>query len=181
MSNKIKVSVTAATVISILGLGFTAGYEGFRSKPYPDVGGVPTVAYGNTVHPDGRKVKLTDAPVSQKQGMEYLKIHYSKDAKIFNSSLKGISLSQDEYDLYADFTYQFGTGAWSGSSMLKNLKAGKYVSACNALVGWRFSRIMKNGKLVKSDCRLPENWGPKGCKGVWVRQEARIKKCLNAN
>ncbi len=181
MSNKTKVAVTAATVISIFGLGFTAGYEGFRSKPYPDVGGVPTVAFGNTKHPDGRKVKLSDPPVSKKQGVEYLKIHYSKDAKIFNTSLKGVSLSQDEYDLYADFAYQFGTGAWSSSSMLKNLKLGKYVAACNSLVNYRFSRIKKNGNWIKSDCRLPENWGPNGCKGVWVRQDARIRKCLGAN
>ncbi|MCU4483919.1 glycoside hydrolase family protein [Acinetobacter ursingii] len=173
MSNKTKYLVTLVTAISAGGVLFTTGYEGWSSKPYPDTGNVISQGFGSTVKPDGSKIKMSDAPITKKQGIEYLAAHYSKDAKFFNKTLAGIKLSQDEYDLYADFAYQFGTGAWSSSSMLKNLKAGKYVQACKSLEAWRFSRV----KGVKVDCRLKGS----GCAGVWNRQKARIDKCLGAN
>ncbi|RWY04518.1 lysozyme, partial [Pseudomonas aeruginosa] len=28
------------------------------------------------------------------------------------------------------------------------------------------------------DCSLPKNWGPKGCKGVWTRQQERHAQCI---
>ncbi len=170
--SKTKYTVTALTIISLGGVAFTAGYEGFRANPYYDTGKVVTIGYGSTVKPDGSKVKITDPPIDKKTGMEYLRIHMNKDAQRFNKSLQGVKLSQDEYDLYMDFTYQFGTGAWSGSSMLRYLKAGKYVQACKSLEPWRFSRV----KGVKVDCRIN-----RGCTGVWTRQKARIDKCLGAN
>lgn len=172
MSNKTKIIVTMVSVISAGGVLFTTGYEGWSSKPYPDTGKVITQGFGSTKKPNGQSITMSDKPITKKQGIEYLTAHYNRDAKIFNKSLQGVKLSQDEYDLYADFTYQFGTGAWSGSSMLKNLKAGKHVQACKSLEAWRFSRV--NGKKV--DCRIN-----RGCRGVWVRQQARINKCLETN
>ena len=173
MSNKIKYAVVLGSAISAAGVLFTTGYEGWSSKPYHDTGKVVSQGFGSTVKPDGTKIKMTDAPITKKQGIEYLTAHYSKDAKIFNKTLQGVKLSQDEYDLYADFTYQFGAGAWASSTILKNLKSGKYIQACKSLEAWRFSRV--NG--VKVDCRLKGS----GCAGVWNRQKARIDKCLGAN
>lgn len=115
------------------------------------------------------KVKTTDPKITYKQATEYLKIHMAKDAKTFNKSLAGIALSQDEYDLYMDFTYQFGTGAWSGSSMLRNLKQSKYKAACDSLLKWKY--------VAKRDCSIRSN----NCYGVWVRQVERHSKCIGAN
>ncbi|WP_111894280.1 glycoside hydrolase family protein [Acinetobacter sp. MB5] len=172
MSNKTKIAVLLTSMVSSGGVLWTSGYEGWRSKPYYDTGRVVTQGFGSTVKPDGSKIKITDKPITQKQGLEYLKVHMAKDAKVFNKSLSGVKLSQNEYDVYMDFTYQFGTGAWSSSKMLANLKQGKYVQACKSLEAWRFSRVQ--GKKV--DCRIN-----RGCAGVWNRQHARMQKCLGAN
>lgn len=173
MSNKTKIAVTMATVISLAGVVFTQSQEGTVLKPYYDSGNVATIGTGTTVYPNGQKVKITDLPITMKQATEYLKFHMNKDAKIFNKTLIGIPLSQTEYNLYMDFTYQFGTGAWSQSSMLKNLKAGKYVNACKSLEAWRKVRI--RGEL--RDCRIRSS----NCYGVWKRQALRIEKCMGVN
>lgn len=172
MSNKTKFAVLLSSAIGSSGVLFTTGYEGWSAKPYHDTGKVVTQGFGSTIKPDGSTIKMTDEPITKKQGIEYLKAHYVRDAKVFNKTLSGVKLSQDEYDVYADFSYQFGPNAWSSSAMLKNLKHGKYIQACKSLEAWRFSRVGRK----KVDCRLKGS----GCAGVWNRQKARISKCLGA-
>ncbi|MGS0705063.1 lysozyme [Acinetobacter sp. ANC 3781] len=169
MSNKTKYIVTMLTAISVGGIAYTQSKEGTVLVPYKDSVGVATIGTGTTVYPNGQKVKMTDPKITQKQATEYLKFHIDKDAKIFNKSLLGIPLSQTEYDLYMDFTYQFGTGAWSSSSMLRNLKQGKYKQACDSLLKWKYA--------AKRDCSVRSN----NCYGVWVRQVERHSKCMGAN
>lgn len=169
MSNKTKFIVTMLTAISVGGIAYTQSKEGTVLVPYRDSVGVATIGTGTTVYPNGQKVKMTDPKITQKQATEYLKFHIDKDAKIFNKSLLGIPLSQTEYDLYMDFTYQFGTGAWSSSSMLRNLKQGKYKQACDSLLKWKYA--------AKRDCSVRSN----NCYGVWVRQVERHSKCIGVN
>lgn len=172
MSNKARVAVAALTV-STAGLLATLGAEGFRASPYvPTKGDVPTIGYGSTVYEDGRRVTLADPPVTKERALQIAKAHKSKDEAAFQQSLPGVKLYQDEYDLYLDFTYQFGIGNWRGSSMRTHLLAGRYPQACQALLMWK----RQGGR----DCSKPENWGPKGCKGVWTRQLERHKKCMEA-
>ena len=169
MSNKAKIIVTMLTAISVSGILYTQSKEGTVLVPYKDSVGVATIGTGTTVYPNGQKVKMTDPKITQKQATEYLKFHINKDAKIFNKTLIGIPLSQTEYDLYMDFTYQFGTGAWSQSSMLRNLKARNYVQACKSLLKWKYA--------AKRDCSIRKN----NCYGVWTRQQARYEKCMGEN
>ena len=169
MSNKTKYIVTMLTAISLGGIAYTQSKEGTVLIPYYDSGKVATVGTGTTVYPNGQKVKITDPKITHKQATEYLKIHMAKDAKTFNKTLLGVPLSQTEYDLYMDFTYQFGTGAWSGSSMLRNLKQGKYKAACDSLLKWKY--------VAKRDCSVRSN----NCYGVWVRQVERHSKCMGVN
>lgn len=156
------------TAISATGLYYTQSKEGTVLVPYKDSVGVATIGTGTTVYPNDQKVKMTDPKITPKQATEYLKFHINKDAKNFNKTLLGVPLSQTEYDLYMDFTYQFGTGAWSQSSMLRNLKQGKYVQACNSLLKWKYA--------AKRDCSVRSN----NCYGVWIRQLERHQKCIGA-
>jgi GH24 family phage-related lysozyme (muramidase) len=181
MQNKTKLFVAGSTVAAALLSGVfitgpsedqiqnTMAKEGFTSKPIiPVKGDVPTIGPGITVYPDGTKVKMTDPPITRKQGLELLKAHMNKDAQHFNKTLINVPISQIEYDQYLDFTYQFGTDAWSGSSMLRNLKQGKYKAACDSLLKWKY--------VAKRDCSIRKN----GCYGVWTRQLERHSKCMGA-
>lgn len=160
--------------VSQEGVQATSKHEGYRAKPYHDTGKVVTQGYGSTTKPDGTKIKMTDKPITQKEALQYLKAHITKHRAPFNNSLQNVKISQPEYDLYADFVYQYGIDAWTQSSMLRYLKKGQYVQACESLEKWRFSRVQPGN--IKVDCRINSK-----CRGVWNRQRDRINKCLEVN
>ncbi|MDQ8951929.1 lysozyme [Acinetobacter rudis] len=143
-------------------------YEGFSPKAYLDSGKVATIGIGSTVYENGQKVKMTDKPISKERAVEISKAHVSKDEVKFRKSLEGVKLSQVEYDVYLDFAYNFGMGNWQSSSMLRQLKAGQHVQACQSLLKWKF--------VAKKDCSVRSN----NCWGVWVRQLDRHDKCMGA-
>ena len=60
-------------------LDIIAEFEGFRSSPYLCPAGIPTIGYGATYYPDGRKVQLSDPPVSEEKGREMLAGMVEKD------------------------------------------------------------------------------------------------------
>ena len=168
MSNKTKLIVTslaasAAFFVSLI------HYEGYSPTPYKDTGGVATIGIGSTQYENGTQVKMTDKPIDQKRAIQISQVHIAKDEITFRKSLRGVKLSQVEYNLYLDFVYNFGQNNWNQSSMLKNLKAGHYVQACKALLKWKY--------VAKRDCSIRSN----NCYGVWTRQVDRYEKCMGVN
>ena len=172
MQNKTKVWVGLLSA-SIVAIGGIKAHEGYRAKPYYDIGRVATAAYGSTVYEDGTPVKITDPPVSRERGEKMLRAHVSKDEAKLKAMLPGVKLSQAEYDVYVDFAYNFGTERFRISSMRRELLKGNHIEACKALLKYCFA--------AKRDCSKPANWGPRGCKGVWTRQLKRYHKCMEAN
>ena len=172
--SKTKIAAISLTITSAVLMTNTENKEGYREKPYPDTAGVPTVGIGTTVYPDGSKVKLTDPPVSKEQARYYLKAHLDKQGQMILNTLKRadgsyVELSQDEWDIIQDFTYQYGIGNWSKSSMLKHYHAGEYIQACHDYLKYKYA----GGK----DCSIRSN----GCYGVWTRQKWRFENCIAAN
>ena len=139
--------------------------------PYvPTQGDVPTIGNGSTRYEDGTAVRLTDPPITRQRAEQLARNLHSEEEARFKASLPGVLLYQGEFDLYMDFVGQYGIGNWRTSSMRRHLLAGDYLRACQALPQWRFQ--------AGRDCRLPKNWGPKGCKGVWTRQQKRHADCM---
>ncbi|MCJ9206570.1 glycoside hydrolase family protein [Acinetobacter baumannii] len=168
MSNKTKyiAAFLAASAAFFVGV---KNDEGFTSKPViPVKGDRPTQGHGSTFKPDGSPVKMTDPPITRATADKWLRNDVAKREVAFKDSLKGVKLSQTEYDLYLDFTYQYGIGAWSGSPMLKNLKVGRYKAACDSLLKYKY--------VANRDCSIRSN----GCYGVWTRQVERHAKCIGA-
>jgi GH24 family phage-related lysozyme (muramidase) len=142
-------------------------------KPYiPTQGDVPTIGHGSTRYEEGRRVTLADPPITRSRAEELARNLNHAEERRFAVSLPGVLLTQEEFDLYMDFVGQYGMPDWSGSSMRRELLAGRPRAACDALLNWRFQ--------AGRDCKLPQNWGPKGCKGVWLRQQARHQACIAA-
>lgn len=165
----------AVAVLALSAAGFAAwvGGEGLSLVPYvPTRGDVPTIGHGSTRYEDGTPVRLSDPPITRERALQLAHNLHSEEEQRFRASLPGVALHQEEYDLYLDFTGQFGIGNWRTSSMRRHLLDGEYRQACDALLKWR--------RQAGRDCSLPQNWGPKGCKGVWTRQQERHRKCLEA-
>ena len=167
-NSNVRVIVGALSLSAAALVGLVAS-EGYTERAViPTKNDVPTVGFGSTQHEDGSRVKLGDRtdPVN---ALKKAQAHISKEEARFRSSLPGVSLTQGEYDVYMDFIYQYGSGAWSGSSMRRHLLAGQHRQACDALLRYRFAGGY--------DCSTPGN---KRCMGVWTRQQARHKACIGA-
>lgn len=128
----------------------------------------PTIGFGSTFHADGSPVKMGDR-TTPTRALVTARAHLSKEEAIFQKSLEGAYLHQAEYDLYMDWVYQYGTGAWAKSSMRRHVLAGEYRQACDALLLYKYSGGY--------DCSTPGN---RRCSGVWKRQLERHAKCLEA-
>lgn len=140
-------------------------------EPYvPTQSDVPTIGHGSTRYEDGTRVTLADALITRRRAEELARNLNQAEERRFAASLPGVHLTQEEFDLYMDFVGQYGMPNWSGSSMRRELLAGRPRAACDALLRYRFQ--------AGRDCALPQNWGPKGCKGVWLRQQARHSACI---
>jgi GH24 family phage-related lysozyme (muramidase) len=108
--------------VSDAGIDFIKSWEGFYPKPYIDCVGVLTLGYGMTG--DGIN-GLTS--VTESQASEMLKnLVNNKYANVIKADLdnKGITLLQNEFDSFASFAYNCGTGALLGSTLYKNVVAG---------------------------------------------------------
>lgn len=128
----------------------------------------PTVGFGSTFRADGAPVQLGDR-ITPVRAVQRAAAHLSKEEAAFRASIPGVALHQVEYDVYMDWVYQYGAGAWRASTMRRELLAGQYSDACDALLLYR-----KSGGY---DCSAPGN---RTCPGVWTRQLARHKKCMEA-
>lgn len=161
--------LVAALVLSAAGFIGIASQEGYTEKAIvPTQGDRPTLGFGSTFHEDGSPIKLGEA-TSPVRALVKAQAHISQEEDKFRASLPGVMLSQVEYDVYMDFVYQYGTSAWSKSSIRKHLLAGRYESACKALLLYKFS--------AGYDCSTPGN---KRCAGVWTRQQQRHAQCMTA-
>ena len=161
----------AAALLSLSAMGLIAivSDEGYVSQAMiPTQGDRPTIGFGSTFHTDGKPVKLgqTTTPVN---ALVTAQAHISREEEAFRRSLPGAQLSQAEYDIYVDFVYQYGMSNWNSSTMRKQILAGNYPAACNALLMWK--------RAAGYDCSTPGNTR---CPGVWTRQVARHSKCMKA-
>lgn len=168
MNGRQRIAVALLSV-SLAGFGAWTTNEGFTDHAIiPTKGDVPTIGHGSTRYEDGRPVQIGDRITPQRAALLARNL-MTKDEKLFAATLPGVRLHQAEFDIYLDFTGQYGIGNWRQSSMRRELMAGNYVQACAALLKYRFA--------AGFDCSTPGN---KRCLGVWTRQLDRNAKCMGA-
>ena len=164
--SKARIAVALLT-LSFAGFLGMAAHESYTEQAViPTKGDRPTYGFGSTIKDDGKPVRMGDRtdPV---RALHTVQAHLAREESAFRESLPGVSLTQGEYDLYMDFTYQYGIANWRASSMRRSLLAGEHAKACGALLRYRFA----DGY----DCSTPGN---KRCAGVWTRQKERHSKCM---
>ena len=60
--------------LPVAAIDLIAEMEGFRSAPYVCPAGAPTIGYGQTFYLDGRKVALSDPPISEQTARHMLEV-----------------------------------------------------------------------------------------------------------
>lgn len=140
------IAVSASAIVGI------AGYEGYRSNAYKDIGGVPTIGYGET-----KGVQMGDTTTPDRALIQLL-ISTEKHASEIRQCIK-VPLHQHEFDAYVSLAYNIGTGAFCKSTLVKKLNAGDYEGACKQILRWN----KVNGKTVQ---------------GLVNRREAEYATCV---
>jgi GH24 family phage-related lysozyme (muramidase) len=165
--SRARLAVSALT-LSAAGLATWIASEGFTPDPViPTKDDRPTIGHGSTRYEDGTPVRMTDPPITRQRAAELAKNLHTEEERRFKDSLPGARLTQGEFDLYLDFTGNFGIANWRKSSMRRHVLAGEYRQACAALLRYRFA--------AGYDCSTPGN---RRCSGVWTRQLERHAKCM---
>jgi lysozyme len=153
---KVIAAITAAVTISLAGIGLTARSEGKVNHAYADPAHgwrVPTICYGHT-----KGVKRGHT-ASDAQCATWLKEDLDEAAEgVLRAT--GVPLTQGELDAYTDFVFNLGIGNFQKSTLLRLLKAGDRVGACNQLIRWDYANGIK-------------------LKGLTIRREAERKLCLS--
>lgn len=104
--------------ISQKGLDLIKEYEGFVPHVYQNPGDVPTIGFGTTFYPDGRKVTLGDPDVTREQALEFVEHYVNTISLPTISKHVEVPLTQGNVDSICDFTYNLGNGAFIGSHLL---------------------------------------------------------------
>jgi lysozyme len=119
-------------------------FEGLRLKPYLCSAKIPTIGYGNTYYPDGKRVTLLDKEITKEYAFEIFKVIADKFARRVLSMVKK-PLTQNQFNALVSFAYNVGTGAFSTSTLLKKVNANPNdLTIRNEFARW----IRANGKIV---------------------------------
>lgn len=164
-----RIAVAALSFSVVGGLAGLVGYEHYTDTAIvPTKNDRPTVGFGSTFREDGSPVEMGDT-IDPVRAVKRLATHIAKDETGLKRCLEGVELNQVEYDVFVDFTYQYGVATACKSSMARHMRAGDYEAACKAYTLYKFSGGF--------DCSIPGN---RVCAGVWKRSLERQAKCLAA-
>jgi lysozyme len=124
-------------------------FEGYSAKPYRCPAGVPTIGFGTTHYPDGRKVSMSDPVIDEDTALIYL---YDELQKSMAGALRYCPiLSTDEGKLAAitDFCYNLGIGRLQQSTLRRRINQQNWDACKTELLKWVFAGGKKLPGLVK--------------------------------
>lgn len=102
------------------GIDLIKSFEGFYSKPYICPAGVPSIGWGTTIYPNGKKVTMKDKAITEAEATEYLK-HDLKGAERDVDGLTIDTITQNQFDALCSFVYNVGKGNFASSTLLKKV------------------------------------------------------------
>ena len=128
-------------------------FEGLSLKPYLCSAKVPTIGYGNTFYPNGKKVTLKDKPITKEYAFEIFKFVADLFAKDVSSLIKS-NITQNQFNALVSFAYNVGSDidqdnipeGLGDSTLLKKVNANPNdVSIINEFLKWNKA----NGVVVQ--------------------------------
>lgn len=159
-------SAIAGIVLSASALVGLALHEGWSDTAVvPVKNDRPTVGFGSTFREDGTAVRMGDT-ITPPKALARTLAHIQKDESQIKRCVTA-PLSQVEYDLMVDFSYQYGTKVLCASTIVREANAGNYEASCRGYLLYK--------RAGGYDCSTPGN---RRCPGVWARSQERYRKCM---
>jgi lysozyme len=110
------------TKTGIAGIELIKTFEGFKSAPYKCPAGIPTIGYGATFYPNGKKVTMTDKALTETESIELLKHMLVSFEKYVDSYCRD-DINQNQFDALVSFAYNLGPANLKSSTLLKKVNA----------------------------------------------------------
>lgn len=104
------------------GYKLISDFEGLSLVPYLCSAKVPTIGYGNTFYPSGKKVTLQDKPITKAVAYWMLKETANVFATQVNLLLKK-PITQNQFNALVSFAFNLGSQALGKSTLLKKVNA----------------------------------------------------------
>jgi len=110
-------------------------FEGFRSRPYLCPAGVATIGLGATSYPDGRRVTMSDPPITREVGEQLM---HGQVTQVYQPGTRALcpGLSGDALGAITDFAFNLGLTRLKGSTLRRRVNAGDMTGAVVELMKW---------------------------------------------
>lgn len=112
-------------------------FEGFRSSVYLCPAGIPTIGYGSTYYPGGRKVAMSDTaidePTARRMLMQELEHTYLPGVL---RQCPGLAADERRLNAVVDFAYNLGVGRLQTSTLRRKINAQDWDGAREQLMLW---------------------------------------------
>ena len=118
-------------------------FEGLKLKPYLCSASVPTIGYGSTYYENGKKVKLTDAPITKERADDLFEIVADDFAKRVLPLIKK-PLTQNQFNSIVSFAFNLGVRALQNSTLLRLVN----INPNDANIAKEFLKWTKAGGVV---------------------------------
>lgn len=131
------------TKIGQKGLALIKSFEGFRGNAYIDAVGIPTIGYGATFYPGGKKVTINDTPINESQATSLLAdmlTHFEQSVDSYTRD----DINQNQFDALVSFCYNCGPANLKASTLLKKVNA----NPADPTIRAEFSKWNKGGGKV---------------------------------
>lgn len=129
---KFQSRLSRSAALAGLCITLVGGFEGLRTVAYSDPVGIPTICFGETRH-----VRVGDrATPAQCQALLASRLI---DFEAGMAACLKQTVPDKTYAALLSFTYNVGTGAFCGSTLVKKANAGDLVGACNELPKWNLA------------------------------------------
>lgn len=123
-----------------------AEFEEFRSEPYKDMVGRPTIGYGTTLYPTGLHVELSDRPCSKDEALGWM-THWIQQTSDELWPHFSIQPTLNEYSAILSLAYNVGSMAVIHSTLLNLFNQGRLLLASEQFTLWDHATI--DGRLVE--------------------------------
>ena len=120
---------------SDMGLSLIKSFEGFSARPYRCPAGIPTIGYGATYYPDGRRVTMQDRPVTEADATAMLRSMLASYEAGVNRYVQ-VPLTQGQFDALVSFAYNLGLSALKNSTLLRLVNARDWRGAAAQFGRW---------------------------------------------
>ena len=127
--------VIASILVSSTMVAGVAQYEGFSPVAYhPVPQDSLTIGHGYTKREDGSPVRKTDI-ITLDESKQRLKRELFNYKQEISKCIK-VPVTENEASAYISLSYNIGTSAFCGSSLVKKLNQYDYAGACQEILKW---------------------------------------------